>query len=559
MWISVYENMMKMYNPLCPLKGLLLFPLFFISQSNLIWAQYIDHVYVPDTLDIVMIDSADVGFVIAQDVRAEDLKSHLYILASDEYQGRETGQPGIDMAADYISNHLEALEFPKIGIENSYFQKVGFSFTSWEENTLTVNGNKYKHLWDYLAFQHRNESMPSLSTDEIIFLGYGIDDPEYSDYKKNKVKNKVIMIYNGEPVNKDGKSQITHTQDLSDWSYSIERKLMVAKDHGVKLVLIIEDDIKAMLMEHRSELLGRQTELLTGKTDENKFANSIHISTTIAQDIIGKKLKKVTKSRERSKKRGKARDIKLKASIVGSQAIERTTLDGKNIMAYIEGTDKKDEVIIVTAHYDHVGFRGEEVFNGADDNGSGTSGVIEIADAMMKAKKNGISPRRSILFMWVTGEEKGLLGSQFYTEQPIFPLANTVANVNVDMIGRSDKKYRDRSDYIYVIGSDRLSTDLHRINEKINQDYSRLTMDYVFNGENDPNRFYFRSDHYNFAKKGIPAIFFFSGVHEDYHQPTDTPDKIDYIKSEKVARHIAQLVWALANREDRVTVDGEIK
>ena len=528
----------------------------FIIGAN---AQYIDSVYEPDTAEVVMIDSADVGYVIAQEVKAEDLKTHLYILASDEYQGRETGQPGIDKAADYITNHLEGLGFPKIGIENSYYQKVGFSFTSWEENTLTVNGNKYKHLWDYLAFQSRNESMPSLTSEEVIFLGYGIDDPEYSDYKKNKVEGKVIMIYNGEPVNKKGKSHITGTTELSDWSSSIERKLMVAKDHGVKLVLIIEEDIKNMLMQNRSDLMGRQTELVTGMPNELKMANSIHISTTIAQDIIGKKLKKIAKSRKRSRKRGKARDVKLKSKVDVSQAIKRYNLDGKNIMAYIEGTDKKDELIIVTAHYDHVGFRGEEIFNGADDNGSGTSGILEIADAMITAKKNGISPRRSILFMWVTGEEKGLLGSEYYSEKPIFPLANTVANVNVDMIGRSDKKYQGRSDYIYVIGSDRLSTDLHRINEKVNQDFSRLTMDYVFNGEKDPNRFYYRSDHYNFARKGIPAIFFFSGVHEDYHQPGDTPDKIDYVKAERVARHISQLVWELANREDRIVVDGEIK
>jgi len=257
--------------------------------------------------------------------------------------------------------------------------------------------------------------------------------------------------------------------------------------------------------------------------------------------------------------KGKARDIKLSPDLNLNLQVNKTSLAGQNILAFVEGTDKKEELVIVTAHYDHVGYRGDEIFNGADDNGTGTSCLLEISDALMQAKNNGYSPSRSILCMWVTGEEKGLLGSEYYSENPIFPIAQTVANVNIDMIGRSDKKYTGRSDYIYVIGSDRLSTDLHNINEDINNQFSRLTFDYTFNGENDPNRFYYRSDHYNFAKKGIPSIFFFSGVHEDYHQPTDTPDKINYAKTEHISRHILQLIWELSNREDRIRVDGEVR
>ncbi len=519
--------------------------------------QYISGVYIPDSTNTTAPDSSKVGFKISQNITAEDFKRHLYVLASDDYQGRETGQAGIEKAAEYIQGHLDALGYPKIGVENSYYQKVGFRFSSWKSNELHVNGKRYKHLWDYLAFQDRNEPMDTFITNEVIFLGYGIDDPEYSDYKKNNVKGKVIMIYNGEPIDKKGKSHVTNTQTLSDWT--LEKKLMAAKRHGVKLVMVIEEDIKKMLMDNRARVLGNSTTLLTGDTEKNEYANNVHISTTIAQSIIGDKLKKVTKSRDRSRKRGKARDIKLKPQLRVNQVVSRTDLLGKNILAYIEGTDKKDELIVVTAHYDHVGFRGDEIFNGADDNGTGTTSLLEMADAFMVAKKNGISPRRSILFMWVTGEEKGLLGSQFYSENPIFPIENTVANVNVDMIGRSDEKYAGRGDYIYVIGSDRLSTDLHNINEAVNAEHSRLTFDYTFNSESDPNRFYYRSDHYNFARKGIPAIFFFSGVHEDYHQPTDTPDKINYEKSEHIARHIAQLTWELANREDRIVVDGEVK
>jgi len=530
--------------------------IFFVFTTT-IQAQYISSVSIPDSTETSPIDSTNQGFIISQSIKSEDFKKHLYVLASDDYQGRETGTEGIEKAASYIEGHLDALGFPRIGMENSYFQNVGFRFSNWQENQMFVNGNRYKHLWDYLAFQSRNEPMDSFSTEEVLFLGYGIDDKEYSDYKKNKVRGKVIMIHNGEPIDKKGNSHITGTTELSDWT--LENKLETAKQQGVKMVLIIEEDIKSLLMDNRRLVLGNSTTLLTGDNIVSPYANSVHISTTIANDIIGKKLKKVTKSRDRSRKKGKACDVKLKPELNIRQTLVNNDLLGKNILAYVEGTDKKDELIVVTAHYDHVGFRGEEIFNGADDNGTGTTALLEMSDAFIMAKKNGVSPRRSILFMWVTAEEKGLLGSKYYSENPIYPLENTVANVNIDMIGRSDEKYAGRSDYIYVIGSDRLSTDLHKINESINSDFSRLIFDYTYNGESDPNRFYYRSDHYNFARKGIPAIFFFSGVHEDYHQPTDTPDKINYEKSERIARHISQLTWELANREERIVVDGEVK
>jgi len=242
--------------------------LIFIAQG---FSQYISSVYTPDTSDVIEIDSTDLGFQIAQEIKAEDLQAHLFVIASDDYQGRETGQPGIEKAANYISNHLDGLNYPKIGIENSYYQKMGLTFTSWKENEMYVNGNRFKHLWDYLAFQNRNESLPDFTTDEVVYLGFGIDDPEYSDYKKNNVKDKVILIYNGEPVNKDGKSHITNSKELSDWSGSVDKKLKVAKEKGVKLVLIIEEDIKALLMKNRSQLMGRQTDFSDG-TFNNPYA-----------------------------------------------------------------------------------------------------------------------------------------------------------------------------------------------------------------------------------------------------------------------------------------------
>jgi len=229
-------------------------------------------------------------------------------------------------------------------------------------------------------------------------------------------------------------------------------------------------------------------------------------------------------------------------------------IKGENVLAYIEGTDLKDELIIITAHYDHLGKHEEKTFNGADDDGSGTVAAMEIAEAFMLAKKEGNGPRRSILVMCVSGEEKGLLGSKYYTDNPIYPLENTVANLNIDMIGRVDD-WHENGDYIYLIGADRLSQELHDISEQINEEFVGLELDYTFNEEDDPNRYYYRSDHYNFAKNNIPVIFYFNGVHEDYHKVTDTVEKIDFEKIQTITRLVFLTAWELANREERIVVD----
>jgi Zn-dependent M28 family amino/carboxypeptidase len=230
-------------------------------------------------------------------------------------------------------------------------------------------------------------------------------------------------------------------------------------------------------------------------------------------------------------------------------------LQGENVLGYVEGSDKKDELVVITAHYDHIGKDDEDVYNGADDDGSGTVAVMEMAQAFAKAKAEGHGPRRSMLFMPVSGEEKGLLGSEWYSEHPVFPLANTVADLNIDMIGRVDTGHTSSPPYVYIIGSDRLSTDLHHINENANATYTKLVLDNTFNNEKDPNRFYYRSDHYNFAKHGIPVIFYFNGVHDDYHQPGDEVQKIRFDLLEQRARLVFHTAWELANREQRIAVD----
>ncbi|EAQ49690.1 M28 family metallopeptidase [Leeuwenhoekiella blandensis] len=228
----------------------------------------------------------------------------------------------------------------------------------------------------------------------------------------------------------------------------------------------------------------------------------------------------------------------------------------ENVVAFIKGSTKPEEYIVISAHLDHVGVRDDgEVFNGADDDGSGTVGVLEIAEAFNKAVEAGYRPQRSIVFLHVTGEEKGLYGSRYYAENPIFPIENTVADLNIDMIGRVDDAHKDNENYVYLIGSDKLSTQLDSISTAVNNKYMNIDLDYTYNDENDPNRFYYRSDHYNFAKQGVPIIFYFNGTHEDYHRVSDTPDKINYPMLAKRAQLVFLTAWEVANREDRIIVD----
>jgi len=228
----------------------------------------------------------------------------------------------------------------------------------------------------------------------------------------------------------------------------------------------------------------------------------------------------------------------------------------QNIIAYIKGSEKPDEVLIISGHSDHEGFTKTEIYNGADDNGSGTSAIMEIAQAFKLAEKNGISPKRSIAFLHLTAEEIGLVGSTYYTKHPVFDLDNTIANLNIDMIGRIDEKHQDNPNYIYIIGADRLSKELHFISTAANRHFTNLDLDYTYNAEDDRNRYYYRSDHYNFARKGIPVIFYFNGEHKDYHKPTDTAEKINYKLLETRTKLIFSTAWYLANSKERLSLDN---
>lgn len=242
------------------------------------------------------------------------------------------------------------------------------------------------------------------------------------------------------------------------------------------------------------------------------------------------------------------------------QAMELTIKGEKvsteNVVAFIEGKSKPNEYLVISSHLDHVGINDGEIYNGADDDGSGSVALLEIAEAFKAAVAAGDGPARSIIFLHVSGEEKGLLGSKYYTDHPLYPLADTVANLNIDMVGRTDpKRESDNSNYIYLIGSDRLSTALHEISEAANNATTKIELDYTYNAEDDPNRFYFRSDHYNFAKNNIPVIFYFNGTHADYHKATDTVEKIQFDLLEERTRLVFYTAWEIANRSERIRAD----
>lgn len=226
-----------------------------------------------------------------------------------------------------------------------------------------------------------------------------------------------------------------------------------------------------------------------------------------------------------------------------------------NVIAYIKGSEYPDEILIISGHSDHEGFTEDAIYNGADDNGSGTAAILEIAQAFKKAENDGFSPKRSIVFLHLTGEEVNLTGSRYYTKHPIFPLQNTVANLNIDMIGRVDDSHETHPNYIYLIGSDRLSTELHYISESANKHFTNLELDYRLNSNSDPNQYYSRSDHYNFAQNGIPVIFYFNGTHDDYHEPTDTAEKINYPLLQKRTKLIFTTAWYIVNNKNRIKVD----
>lgn len=485
----------------------------------------------------------------AETITKTELSEHLHEIASDKYEGRETGMIGQKMAAAYLAG-----EFNSYGIQpfkGSYFQKFPLILQYAHGVDVSSKDSAFTWMEDfYYWYEFKNQT---LDFNQLAFVGYGVNQGTYNDYANVDVKDKAVLFFEGEPMKK-GKSFLNEDNTVSEWSLDPMPKINLAIEKGAKAVFIVKKNIKNVVYnESYKHYLEEPKMLLTSSLEDRLDIPVIYISEKMAQALTEGQVDFV-KTFAKINKKGKARSIALSLSKKFKVQANRHTdkLTSENVIAFIEGTDLKDEVIVITAHYDHIGKNGDEIFNGADDDGSGTVALLELAEAFQKAKMEGKGSRRSILIMPVSGEEKGLLGSEFYSQYPLLPLANTVANLNIDMIGRMDENYKGNPDYIYIIGSDILSQDLHDISESANKTYTDITLDYRYNDLNDPNRFYYRSDHYNFAKHNIPCIFYFNGVHEDYHESSDTVEKIHFEKMEKITRLIFFTAWELANRDERI-------
>tara|TARA_R110002111_G_scaffold252774_1_gene317795 strand:- start:20 stop:1597 length:1578 start_codon:yes stop_codon:yes gene_type:complete len=481
----------------------------------------------------------------ASTITSNELKTMLYKYASDEFEGRNTGDKGQKMAVEYLKEKYQAMGIPSPLGGEDYFQEVPLEKQQVSEAELSVNGKEFENFKNHIVLA-ASKSM-TISADEIVYVGYGIDDENYSDYKNIDVTDKIVLAKAGEPKDEEGNFITSSKTDDTKWTngrQALSSKKEAAKTNGAKALLYMNSESFSKYAPfYQRQAESGSTGRLTLKSNED------NILMLMINEDLGKALNSTILDD------ATAKQINVNVNIEVENKSE--SVISENVVAYIKGSEKPDEILVISAHLDHEGIKNGEIYNGADDDGSGTVAILEIAQAFKAAEKAGHGPKRTILFLHVTGEEKGLLGSKHYADNdPIFPLENTVADLNIDMIGRTDpKRTIGTRNYIYLIGSDKLSKELHNISEEANTKYTQMELDYKFNDDNDPNRFYYRSDHYNFAKNNIPVIFYFNGTHDDYHKPSDTPDKIEYDLLETRSRLVFYTAWEVANRAERVIVD----
>lgn len=489
-------------------------------------------------------------------INAENLKAHLSIIAGEEMEGRETGTDGQRKAAAYIEEQFKKLGLLPPAVLNGYQQLYPLSIDSITGSTVKVGKKTLTYGIDFYSQAINNDSK-KITAKKIVFAGYGISETNYDDYKDLDVKGKVVVIFSGEPK-ANGGYIVSGTENYSRYTYpGLRTKLAVAKNKGAAVVIVINQNMD--VLDSITVAVNSKTGLYYPRSGDNNNPNYIILSTKAAKRIFTQWKIASLIADAKALLPFTAKNVKeLDTNIVIDFKKERKQINASNIIGVIEGTDKKGEYVFLTAHYDHLGKKNGKIYYGADDDGSGTCAVLQMAAAFAKAKAAGKGPRRTIVFMTVSGEEKGLWGSEYYTDHPVFPLDKTSVDLNIDMVGRIDteRKTADTANYVYVIGHDKLSTDLPVINEGVNNKYTKLTLDYKFDDPNDPERIYFRSDHYNFAKKGVPVLFFYDGMLlGDYHKPTDTIDKISWELYAKRTQLIFYTAWEIANRDEMLKRD----
>ena len=475
----------------------------------------------------------------AEYISKHDIKKMLYEYSSDKFMGREVGTNEQKLAVNFLRNKYSEMGIRPANKNGNYFQYVPLINENFRTVEFKISGEDYFYYKDFITKTPIKSK--NIDSDLYAYVGYGIKDKNYNDYKNIDVKDKIVVAVAGEPLDKFGNYFLTKSKTNSIWSNSEEShnvKINLAYEMGASGFILIDDYyFKRYSYYYKNNELKGETNVSLN-VPQKQFLNMV------VGKRIGKKLKKQKNGIYQNK-------------ITINYKNPSEPFVSENVIAIIKGNELPDEYIIISAHLDHIGAHHNKIFNGADDDGSGTIAILEIAEAFKKAEIDGYGPKRSIVFLHVNAEEKGLLGSKYYTDfEPIFPLKSTIANLNIDMIGRTDPKrdYGQRN-YIYLIGSDKLSTELHEISERVNKKYTNIELDYTYNDDNDPNRFYYRSDHYNFAKNNIPVIFYFNGTHDDYHRASDTADKIEYDLLENRARLVFYTAWELANRQNRIIVD----
>ena len=504
-------------------------------------------------------DNANASEQYAALITEKTLALHLNVLASDEFEGRETGEKGQHLAANYVAGQFKAagLSGPVIKSPTPYLQPFKLEHTAWAANpSLQVGGTSYRWLVDFYGRGDAGFAQPT--TVQPVFVGYGIEQAGYSDYTDRDVRGKDLLILEGEPAGTDFVPVLGSGGNASKWGSDHRAKWDLATAKGARSVFFVNFNPRsnfAKLAGRLGPAIAKPGIGMAGEKPDRIPA--FFISPAVGYQVLGTNEKEMLayEAQIGQAKQPVAAPFKPGKLLIKA-ARTHTPFATENALGFVEGTDKKAEVLVLSAHHDHLGIVDGKIYHGADDDGSGTASLLAMAQAFGQAKKDGHGPRRSLLFLSVTGEEEGLFGSEYYASHPVFPLASTVADLNVDMVGRTDADHEGKPDYVYVIGSDKLASQLKTVVEIQNAQHEHLNLDYKFDDPADPNRFYYRSDHYNFAVKRIPVAFFFNGVHDDYHQPTDTVDKIQFDKMEKRARLVFYTAWELANREERLVVDS---
>ena len=458
----------------------------------------------------------------AKIISPADLKKRLYIVAGAEMQGRETATEGQRKAAAYIES-----EFKSLGLQPGNKDNYQLSYNVYQDSLvdakLEVNGQGYQLDKDFNV--SGNNVAATMRFSEVIFVGANAAD----SLKNANLAGRAVIIAGAVPQGRGG-------QGGGIYSTLVNK--------GVAAIISIASNYPRTTATNRK---GFQTMSLFRR---NISPQVFTVSENVAKAILGN---------EYDQTKSNTSIIKTYTTEILMEVKKETlSVQSSNVIGLLPGTDLKDEYLVISAHYDHLGIRNGNIYYGADDDGSGTVSILQIAQAFAKAKAEGHGPRRSIVFLANSGEEEGLWGSDYYTSHPTFPLEKTTANLNIDMIGRTDssRKVGDSLNYVYVVGDDKLSTDLRTISEAVNKKNVKLELDYKFNDPKDPNNIYFRSDHYNFAKHGVPIIFYYDGMlGADYHKPTDTPDKINYNLMAKRAQLVFYTAWEMANRNEMLKRD----